>query len=339
MAGLNSRKWVGGWRRIRSALFGCGTALLLVSLVAAGQEAPLPQGPTLKVAVNRVSVGVTVTDSRGRFVSGLSRSDFRIFDDEIEQPIADFLPIEEPAQFLLLIESGPSVLLFAKNHILAADALVTRVGADDRVAIATYSRSPNLVLDFTADKSAARSALRSIDFHTGFVELNLFSSISSAINELAPLPGKKAIVLLSTGIDTSPAIQWEPLLEKLGTADVRIISVSLSGELRRPNKNRKLTADQKMARAELKKVFAEGDASLREVSSATGGRVFFARNAKEFDKAYAEIAELLRHEYSLAFAPTVFDGKVHRLRVDLKNKGLKVDHRPAYVAAAGEQQN
>src|SRR5258708_33861313 len=134
------------------------------------------------------------------------------------------------------------------------------------------------------------------------------------MNELAPLPGKKAIVLLSTGIDTSPNIEWEPLLAKLETADVRIISVSLAGELRRPNKNRKLTADQKMARAELKKVFAEGDASLREVSSATGGRIFFARNAKEFGKAYAEIAELLRHEYSLAFAPTVFEGKVNGSR-------------------------
>src|SRR5258708_23511150 len=135
MAGLNSRKWVGGWRRIRSALFGCGTAMLLVSLAAAGQEAPLQQGPTLKVAVNRVSVGVTVTDSHGRFVSGLSRSDFRIFDDEIEQSIADFLPIEEPAQFLLLIEAGPSVPLFPDNHILAAGALATRSPPDDRLRV------------------------------------------------------------------------------------------------------------------------------------------------------------------------------------------------------------
>ena len=51
------------------------------------QEPPLQQGPQLKVTVNRVNVGVTVTDSRGEFVSGLHRNDFRIFDNEVEQPI------------------------------------------------------------------------------------------------------------------------------------------------------------------------------------------------------------------------------------------------------------
>jgi Ca-activated chloride channel homolog len=297
------------------------------------QEPPMQQGPPLKVFVNRVNVGVTVTDSRGRFVSGLNRKDFRIFDNGAEQPVADFLPIEEPAQFLLLIESGPSVFLFAKNHILAADALLTSVAPDDRVAIATYSRSPSLVLDFTADKSVARLALRSIDFHSGFADLDLFSSISSAVDVLAPLPGKKTIVLLSTGLDTSPEVKWETLLAKLQIADVRVISVSLAGELRKPNKKKKLTAEEKLDRAELTKGFAEGDASLRQISSATGGRVFFARNAKEFARAYAEIADLLRHEYSLAFAPTAFDGTVHSLRVEIVRSGVRVDHRPAYLAA------
>lgn len=311
-------------------------ALLLLGTVRSlfAQEPPLQQGPQLKVTVNRVNVGVTITDSHGKFVSGLQRKDFRIFDNGVEQPVANFLPVEEPAQFLLLIESGPSVFLFAKNHILAADALLTSVAPDDRVAIATYSRSPNLVLDFTADKSSARLALRSIDFHAGFGDLDLFSSISAAIDELAPLPGKKTIVLLSTGIDTSPGINWESLLAKLQIADVRIIAVSLAGDLRKPNKKKKLTANEKMARAELKKGFAEGDESLQQLSTATGGRVFFARDAKEFAKAYAEIADLLRHEYSLAFAPTSFDGQVHALRVEVNRSAVRVDHRPAYLAVA-----
>jgi Ca-activated chloride channel family protein len=321
---------------LRCFLLG-GLFLLSAARALGAQEPPSQQGPPLSVTVNRVNVGVTVTDSRGRFVSGLSRKDFRILDNGVEQPIADFLPVEEPAQFLLLIESGPSVFLFAKNHILAADALLTSVAPDDRVAIATYSRSPSLLLDFTTDKSAARLALRSIDFHTGFGELDLFSSISAAIEGLAPLPGKKTIVLLSTGLDTSPDIKWEALLAKLQIADVRIISLSLAGDLRKQDKKKKLTADEKLNRAELKKGFAEGDESLRQLSAATGGLVFFARNAKEFAKAYAEIADLLRHEYSLAFAPTAFDGTVHPLRVEVNRSGVRVDHRPAYLAAAARE--
>ena len=322
----------GGRLRRLSLILGLSLLTLANSLPA--QEPTAQQGPPLKATVNRVNVGVTATDSLGRFVSGLHPEDFRIYDNEVEHPIADFLPIEEPARFLVLIESGPSVFLFAKNHILAADALLTSVATDDQVAIATYSRAPQRILDFTTDKTAARAALRSIDFHTGFGDLDLFSSISSAIDELAPLAGKKTIVLLSTGVDTSPDVDWDSLLPKLQISDVRIIGVSLSGDIRKPAKKRKLSAKERMDRAELKTGFAEADASLRQIASATGGRVYFARNTKEFNKAYAEIAELLRHEYSLAFAPTVFDGKVHTLRVEVKRSGVRIDHRPAYLSAA-----
>jgi VWFA-related protein len=315
-----------------------GLSLLALAKSLSTQEPAAQQGPPLKATVNRVNVGVTATDSRGRFVSGLRREDFRIYDNDVEQPIADFLPIEEPARFLLLIESGPSVFLFAKHHVLAADALLASIATDDQVAIATYSRAPQMILDFTTDKTAARLALRSIDFHTGFGDLDLFSSISSAIDGLAPVAGKKTIVLLSTGVDTSPGVDWDSLLPKLQTSDVRIVGVSLSGDIRKPVKKRKLSAKEKMDQTELKKGFLEADASLRHIASATGGRVYFARNTKEFSKAYAEIAELLRHEYSLAFAPAVFDGKVHALRVEVKRSGVRIDHRPAYLAAASAAQ-
>jgi VWFA-related protein len=310
--------------------------LLTTGNTLVAQDVPAQQGPSLRSTVNRVNVGVTVTNSRGRFVSGLGQKDFRIYDNGIEQPIADFLPVEEPAQFLMLIESGPSVFLFGKEHILAADALLASVADDDRVEIATYSRHPQLVLDFTADKSAARFALRAINFHVGFGDLHLLSSISSAIDELARLPGKKTIVLLSTGLDTSPDIQWETLLTKLQISDVRIIGVSLAGGMRRPTTKKGLSEDEKTARAELKKDFAEADNVLLQISSATGGRVYFARNAKEFAQAYGEIADLLRHEYSLAFEPKVLDGKAHALRVEVKRLGARVDHRPAYLATSVE---
>lgn len=332
---------VGSNNRARSDRTGGMRALLWTSgLLATFAAHSLPaqntgQGPSLKATVNRVNVGVTVTDWHRHFVTGLQPRDFRIFDNGIEKPVADFLPIEEPAQFLLLIESGPSVLLFAKNHVLAADSLLTSVASDDRVAIATYARRPQLVLDFTADKSAARKALRSIDFRSGFGDLDLLSSVSAAIDELAVLPGKKTIVLLSTGLDTTPDVDWRTLLAKLQTSDVRIISVSLSGDIRNPVRKKKLSSEERADRALLKLGFAQGDRSLHELSLATGGRVYCARNAREFAKAYAEIADLLRHEYSLAFAPTALDGKVHTLRVEVKRAEIRVDHRPAYLAAAG----
>jgi VWFA-related protein len=305
--------------------------------VASGQDPAVQLGTPLRVTVNRVSVGVTVSDARGKFVHDLKREDFRVYDNGLEQPVADFLPVEEPAQVLLLIEGGPAVLFFARNHVLAADQMVASLAADDKVAIATYTKGPESVIDFTSNKAEARQALQEINFAQGFGELNLFGSVARAVEVLGGFPGKKTIVLLSTGVDTSPEVDWDSLLPKLQTADVRIIEVSLSGEIRKPAKKRKLTADEKARRAELRAGFAEGDRSLRELSQATGGRVYFINNEKDFAKTYAEIADLVRHEYSLTFLPPALDGKVHELRVEVNGRGLQIEYRPAYLARAPQE--
>jgi len=305
-------------------------ALLLVTTVAS--QAQTPQSPPIRVAVNRVNVGVTVTDSSGHFISGLRREDFHVFDNGVEQPVTDFLPIEEPAQLVLLIESGPAVLFLAKNHLFAADGLLTSISSADRVAIATYSRSPQLLLNFTPNKAEARAALQSINFGNGFADLNLSSSLATTIDWLAPFPGKKTIVLLSTGFDTSPPENLQTIQSKLLTSDVRILAVSLSSDFRRTEKHKKLSAQDRSNRATVKEGFAEADRSLRALSALTGGRVYFPKNAYEFSRAYAEIAQLVRHEYSLAFAPPAADGQLHSLKVKAKHSWYQVDHRQAYLA-------
>ena len=339
---LRARKWTRCrvfcfWHRTGRAtrLLAMGLAGSLLSLAKplCAQDVPV-QGPVFRANVNRVNVGVTVSDEHGRFVHDLSRNDFRIFDNGIEQPVADFLSVEQPAQVLLLVEGGPSVLFFAKSHVLAADQMVASLAADDRVAIATYTKGPEGVIDFTTDKAEARMALRGISFANGFGELNLFSSILASVDALARYPGKKAIVLLSTGVDTSPDVNFDTLLEKLQTSDVGIIAVSLSADIRKPARKRKLTAKEQADRAQLEAGFAEGDRSLSELGKATGGRVYFVSGEKEFAKTYAEIADRLRHEYSLAFVPPAIDGRVHSLRVEVKRPGLQVEHRPAYLAGS-----
>jgi VWFA-related protein len=225
-------------------------------------------------------------------------------------------------------------LFFAKSHVLAADQMVASLAADDRVAIATYTKGPEGVIDFTTDKAEARMALRGISFAAGFGELNLFSSILASVDALARYPGKKAIVLLSTGVDTSPDVNFDALLEKLQTSDVGIIAVSLSADIRKPARKRKLTAKERADRAQLEAGFAQGDRSLSELGKATGGRVYFVSGEKEFAKTYAEIADRLRHEYSLAFVPPALDGRVHSLRVEVKRPRVQVEHRPAYLAGS-----
>ena len=309
-------------------------AVLLFLLIAASSSGgQTQQPPPIRVTVNRVNVGVMVIDSSGHFIEGLRREDFQLFDNDVEQPITDFLSIEEPAQLLLLIESGPAVLFLSKTHLSAADMLLTKLAPTDRVAIATYSKVPRLLLDFTSNKAEARSALYDINFSNDFADLNLSSSLGTAIDWLARLPGKKAIVLLSTGVDSSPPEDPQTIQRKLLTSDVRILAVSLVADFRKPaKKHKKLSARDRANRAAVTEGFAEADQSLRELSTLTGGRVYFPSNADDFSRGYAEIAQLIRHEYSIAFAPPAADGQLHSLKIKVKDPSYQVDHRQAYLA-------
>jgi Ca-activated chloride channel family protein len=317
------------------------SALLLLfflrgSLLSVQSQEPAPQeSQPIRLRVDRVNVGVIVTDARGRFVEGLPRGTFHVFDNGTEQPITEFASIEDPGQVLLLVEVGPAVYLLESTHLHAALALLNGLSADDRVAIASYAEAPQPILDFTADKRTAAAALDQLRFNLGFAQLNLSSSLSTVLDWLAQVPGKKTIVLLSTGVDTSPPSKNAALLSRLKTTDVRILGVSLSGSLR----SVKPAGKSKVADAATG--FAEADQQLKALAEATGGRAYFPRNAKEFNGVYTEIAQLIRHEYSLAFTPPAYDAMVHAIEVRVTPDGpaskspapaYRVDHRQAYLA-------
>ena len=307
-------------------------ALLCGCSLAGAQENPQQPKQTIHVSVDRVNVGVIVTDHSGHFVEGLHREDFHVFDNGTEQPLTGFAAIEEPAQVLFLIESGPAVLFLGKNHLHSADSLLKSLAVNDRVAIASYSKEPELLVDFTPDKPAVRLALQNLNFTLGFGALNLTSSLASTIDWLESFRGKKTVVVLSTGVDTSPPERWQAIQQRLRTSDVRILAVSLSGDFRKYPRWRKLSPEERENRAFVKQGFAQADQALRQLSEASGGRVYLPKNEKEFDRSYSEIAQLVRHEYSIAFSPPTSDGQLHTIQVKVKRMWCRVDHRRAYLA-------
>jgi Ca-activated chloride channel family protein len=313
-------------------------------LVCAQDPAVAPAEP-IRVSVDRVNVGVIVTDTRGNFIEGLRREDFHIFDDGVEQPVTDFADISEPAQVLLVVEAGPAVYFLEAGHVRAAHALLEGLSSGDRLAVVKYDAAPQGVLDFTPDKQAAESALNNVRYYVGFGALDLSRSLSTVLDWLDKVQGKKSIVLLSTGVDTSPPEIASALMARIKTADVRILALSLSGELRQPapdakdsrsKKNKSHNPTDKSAIAA--QGFADADRLLSALTQATGGRVFFPNSAKDFAAVYAQIAQFVRHEYSLAFAPPAHDGKIHTIEVRVTRPSgetpatYRIDHRGAYLA-------
>jgi VWFA-related protein len=313
-----------------SAALACVCAFALACPAANSQEPAAISAPPIRVNVERVNVGVIVTDSRGKFVQKLNREDFQAFDNGAEQPITEFATVDDPAQILLLVEAGPAVYFLQDAHIFAADALLRGLAPSDRVAIARYDVSPTPIIPFTSDKSAAQSALSAIRFNLGFGQLNLSSSLNTVLDWLASAPGKKTIVLLSTGIDTNEPAAIQFVQSRLQTGDVRILCISVTGPMRNGKKGSARQLQQ------LQQDFDQADARLRALADVTGGRAYFPEDGKAIQSIYAQVAQLVRNEYSLAFAPPVPDGTVHSISVKVErphqSSDYRVDHRKAYTA-------
>ncbi len=310
-------------------------ACLLPAARANGQETPVATTQTIQVKVARVNVGVVVTDRKGKFVEGLPREAFHAFDNGAEQPISEFTPIEVPGQVLLLVEAGPAVYFLRDANLFAANTMLNGLSDQDRVAVVRYTNVPLALLDFTADKESARAVLETIQFNLGFGDLNLSSSLNTVLDWLARIPGKKTIVLISTGVDTSPPPAVVALQSRLEAGDVPILCVSTSGPLRAG----KPAGKNKVAQTQSE--FQAADQLLQRLAETTGGRAYFPMNAKAFQEAYQEVAQIVRHEYSLAFAPPVADGVLHKIDVKVEPNGViekskppafRVDHRQGYLA-------
>jgi len=341
-------------RRRAALILPC--CLLLVPTASPQQSAQPPPG--IRVSVDRVNVGVVVTDSRGQFIGGLHRESFQLFDNGVERPVTDFLSVDEPAQVLLLIEAGPAVYLLEGGHLQAVHTLLDGLSPNDRIAVARYNEALEPILDFTPDKLASAGALNQLRFNLGFGELNLASSLATSLDWLAHVPGKKSLVLLSTGFDTSPSAAAQNLLVRLKSSDVRVLAISLGGELRDATPPEKKHFKKEQPTPEKAQVAAEGfaqaDQELKAIAEANGGRVYFPRTTKDFAEVFREIAQLVRHEYNLGFIPPVHDGKLHSIDVRLSISpatnapsiasgqsiaaSYRVDHRQAYVAPLPEQE-
>ncbi|MFZ3217898.1 MAG: VWA domain-containing protein [Candidatus Acidiferrales bacterium] len=292
-------------------------AILVVCLLiprSSLAQQPLGAAPQpLQVTTEVVQIDVSVLAAHGNFVSGLERKDFRVLDGGVEQPLVFFAPTDAPAQILVMVETSPAVYLIQNQHLAAAYSLLDGLAPDDQVALVTYSQAPHAVLAFTTDKAALLAALGQIQFSVGMGELNFYDSISTALDWLAPVTGKKALVLLSTGLDSSPPGRWDALLQKLRARDVVIFPVALGGSLRLARNKKRKGASPSQDDAP---VFAGADKALLSLAATTGGRAFFPQSAKDFVPMYQQIAAALRHQYLLGIAPA-HDGQFHPLTVQV----------------------
>jgi VWFA-related protein len=290
---------------------------------------PFPQ-QSIQTTADLVKVDVSVADNRGNFIGGFTQSDFRILDTGVEQPIVFFAPVETPAQILVMIETGPAVYLIRGEHLSAAYALLNGLDPADQVALVSYDESPHQVLAFTTDRSPLLSALGQIQFNIGRGDLNFYDSLSIVLDWLKPVAGKCALVLLTTGLDSSPSARWDALVQKIRRDNVVIFPVALGGQLRgsppakvrRSNSSAGNDSSTNASQRDTLIGFAKADRDLRSLATLTGGRAYFPISQQDFLSVYREIASALRHQYVLGLIPA-HDGQYHPLSLEIASRSTR----------------
>jgi Ca-activated chloride channel homolog len=284
------------------------------------------QQQTLEAKTELVKLDVSVLNAKGDFVDGLTQADFRVLDDGAERPITFFAPVSTPAKVVVVLETSPAVYLFKDEHLAAAYSLLGGLGADDEVALVTYADVPRELVSFTTDKMLLFQALGNTQYMMGSASLNLYDAVSDVVDGLSRFSGKKAVILLTTGIDSSSPARWNALTQKLRESDVVIFAVGLLGPLASVSdvkqKDRKKvkgasafdTADDPEGTLSI----AKADNALVSLTAMTGGRAYFPASGDDFSPTYREIASSLRHEYVLGVLPD-HDGQFHTLTVSVVN--------------------
>lgn len=188
-----------------------------------------PQQPTIKIPTALVTVPVIVTDRYGRFITGLERDDFIIREDGVLQKIDDFSSTEAPFNVALLIDTSRSTQNKLNTIRKAALSFIKQLQPNDRVMIVTFDEQVRFVSDFTSNRGDLERAVKTL--RSSYLT-SLYDAIYRTITEkMLPVQGRKAIVVLTDGVDTaSKKASFQDVIETVAATGV--ISYAIQYETR-----------------------------------------------------------------------------------------------------------
>ncbi len=278
-----------------------------------------PEGASdysLRVNVPEVQVDVGVLlEKTGQFVPNLKPSNFKVYENGIEQKVTGFKRIEAPITALLLCEFASTSYYFIYDMRNAAWAFAQQLRPQDYVALMTFDMRTQIVTDFTQDKRQLYDSLNSLVI-PGFSERNLFDALYEAEDRLTRIEGRKYIIVIASGRDTFSKITLDKIYQKVkNTPDITIFTVSTGGALRAMTEGRSSSWDAQMREMD----YLQADNEMKTFAKMTGGMAFFPRFTGEMPDIFADINKNIRSKYQLIYHPTdpKQDGTYRKLRVEL----------------------
>ena len=304
-------------------------------------------GDIISVETTEVMLPVTVRDSNGRLLAALTRDDFRVFEDNSEQPLRDLALRKVPVDAVLMVDASSSAARNLDDFRRAVKGFAERLGPDDRISLIKFDDSVQLLQDWTKSRFQLQRALDRIapGMFTRFNDALLLA----AREQYGATQSRRALIVLTDGIDSGRGTTLESAARALLEAQVTVYVVS-NTEISRAEKLASLDelmrgseAAQRFNKFQIDDLRAglraldESEQTLEQLTTATGGRLYKPRSFTDLAATYAEVSEELRHQYALYYTPLnrARDGGFRRVRVEAKNPSYETHTRIGYFAPKG----
>jgi Ca-activated chloride channel homolog len=277
--------------------------------------------PTYRVNVRLVNVFTTVTDSHGAPVANLTKDDFRLLEDGIPQEIRVFEKESAiPLSIALAIDTSESTRRDIALETSSAKKFVhTILRPVDRLSLFQISEDIDQLTRFSADMKVIE---RGIDHLTAGAGTSLYDAIYLCSDALLDREGRKVLVLITDGGDTTSATNYNNALRRAQQAEAIVYSIIVVPVAADAGRN------------------IGGEHALIQISKDTGGKYYYAESGEQLDEAFRKISDELRTQYLLAYYPNrrVADSSFRRIQVQLLKKDengqpYQVRHRAGFYTA------
>src|SRR5689334_6212107 len=263
------------------------------------KNVPPADAPTFEANATTVNLDVAVMDDHNHFIPKITQCAFRVLKDGVPQQISRFGQSEAPMTICMLIEfSGRFQAFWSwgwEETLQASYGFLSTLKEDDNVAVVAYDLRPTILSDFSPDKSKAEEAMSRLRI-PGFSESNVFDALTDMADRMSAIEGRKAILLIGTGLDTFSKITFDTARKSLQESGVPIYTVSILQIARMSLEGRGGMG------AQIENMdFLQADNEMKTFSKETGGLSFFPRFTGEYPQVFHQIEQALRDQYSFAY--------------------------------------
>ena len=293
----------------------CGIAVFAGSLVLAGQEQPI-----FKSTVRTVPVYATVIDTSGRLVPDLEQADFTVLDNGKPADVSLFSNESQPFTAVVMLDTSASMTANLKLLNRAAEQFLLRLLPVDKAQVGAFNDKIQLSGTFTNNRDELIGALNDLYFGN---PTRLNDGIAAGLDALQGIEGRRVVLVFTDGEDTSSRLGFKTVLERARDEEVMVYSIGLESEYFNG----------------MRVVKSRPSRDLRKISDETGGGYFELQKTVDLSPTFTRVAQELRSQYLIGFAPVALDGKVHKLEVRVAKTGMTVRARRSYLAAPDKPSN